>query len=164
MSKVNSPVQAAPATKGGKSELLTFKAKLGWRKRVWRSIEIPDHLTLEDLSNAIHRAFGLSVDEHLHAFYLSGKTLDRKSEYIDPRVEDDLVPRTSDTTLKSLRLQPRQKFLFLYDFGDSLKFEVELITVIDQDPTDKNSYPRIVKTNGEWVYDEDPEYEDDEED
>lgn len=147
MSKVASVVHLR------KCQLLTFKVKLDWKKRVWRSLEMPDNLTLEDLSDAIHRAFGLSKFEHLHAFYLNGKALDRNSEYIDPRMEDNLVPRTSDTILKSLHLQVRQKFLFLYDFGASLKFEVELIAITDQDNADENIYPRIIKTNGECTYD-----------
>ena len=45
-----------------------------------------------------------------------------------------------------MNLKPKQKFLYLYDYGDQLEFEVEYIK---EGFPEKTTYPRIIDSRGE---------------
>src|SRR5262249_23950810 len=72
-----------PVSGGARSTLYRFQVKLSWRKSVWRRIELTGDQTLDDLHDAIQRAFHWDND-HLYAFFLSGKAWDRQTEYKSP--------------------------------------------------------------------------------
>ena len=52
-------------------------------KSVWRRMEMTGDQTLDELHEAIQRAFHWDND-HLYAFFLSGKAWDRQTEYESP--------------------------------------------------------------------------------
>jgi len=45
-----------------------------------------------------------------------------------------------------LGLRMKQKFLYLYDYGDEHRFEVQLVGINPEAP--KGRYPRIVESHG----------------
>lgn len=96
--------------------------------KIYRVIAIGQNATLYGLSNAIQNGFNF-YNDHLHSFFMSGKEYDRASEYtIKTNANDfkDKLPLgyTQETKIKSLKLKLRQKFLYLYDFGDNLNMDI----------------------------------------
>src|SRR5207302_9709235 len=92
------------------------KVSLEWKPSVWRVIEMLDNQTLEDLHLAIQRAFRWDND-HLYAFFLSGRAWDRVTEVAAP-FGDAEPPTTDEVTLAALEVRPGQRFLYIFDFGD----------------------------------------------
>ena len=155
-----------------------FKVKLSYAKRIWRKIEIPGRLTLDNLHSGIQGAFGFASD-HPYSFFMSGKAWDNRSdfEYYSPELSEDpfdprkqakeekqflrmenefrhtlderniepheatemltffheLMPKprlklpASKVRIETLNLKPKQKFLYLFDYGDEWHFEVEFL-------------------------------------
>lgn len=126
---------------GGRAYL--FRVVLKWDRQVWRTIEVRGDQTLDDLHLAIQEAFGWDND-HLYAFFMSGKRWDQATEYADPRAEDG---RSADEVrIDALKLVPRKRFLYLFDYGDELLHDVWLVRVGHVDAAVK--YPRIVQVQG----------------
>jgi len=128
-------------TDRGKAYL--FRVVLKWARQVWRTIEVRGDQTLDDLHRAIQQAFGWDND-HLYAFFMSGKRWDPATEYTDPRAEDGR--RADVVRIVALKLAPRQRFLYLFDYGDELLHDVWLVSVGPVEAAVK--YPRIVQVHG----------------
>jgi hypothetical protein len=142
-----------------------FKVKVKHDKRIWRKIEVLGSQTLDDLHMAIQEAFNFDAD-HLYSFFMSLKAWDISDfEYYHPEAEDGPLeanmrtvssqirgskpePRLPANTVKieSLNLKPKQKFLYLFDFGDEWQFEVEFLK---EWSSVKTRYPRIIDSRGE---------------
>lgn len=56
-----------------------FKVELADTPQIWRTIEIKEDQTFEELHHVIQAAFGFD-DDHLYSFFLSGKAWDKKTE------------------------------------------------------------------------------------
>ena len=143
-----------------------FKVKLKHDKRVWRKIEVLGSQTLDDLHMAIQEAFDFDAD-HLYSFFMSGKAwddsdfeyyhpdaapqtpLEKKMETIFSQIRGShpelRVPATR-IRIESLNLKPKQKFLYLFDYGDEWQFEVEFLR---EGFPEKTDYPRIIDSRGE---------------
>ncbi|MBI3971939.1 MAG: plasmid pRiA4b ORF-3 family protein [Chloroflexi bacterium] len=139
--------QAFPYAARPAQHLYRIKIALQWRKSTWRAIEILDNQTFHDLHHAIRGAFGWD-DDHLYAFFMSGQRWDRLTEIVRPY--DEAEPPTGDeVTLANLELQPGQKFLYIFDFGDELRHELEVQSVSPAPAKiGKREFPRIVETHG----------------
>ncbi len=181
----------------------TFHVSLPGTGRTWRKIELRADQTLHDLHTAIQHTFEWDND-HLYAFFMSGRAWDSDSEYRLPEghtpwgeyIEDDdvdeleppeLTPEEREaqlrqffgedsglslaemeakiadfwedvaesgpgnaleTQLSALNLQPKQEFMYLFDFGDEHRFKVRLHTINEQaDPT--VAYPRLIEAVGD---------------
>ena len=111
--------------------------------KVWRDIEIAEDQTLEDLHLMIQRAYDWS-DDHLYSFFMSGKAWDKQTEVGSPW--SDSNRHTHEVTSGSLNLKPRQKFLYLFDYGDNHEFDVQVRKIAPSAP--KGNYPRIVGEQG----------------
>lgn len=142
-----------------------FKVKLRYDKRIWRKIEILGSQTLNDLHMAIQEAFNFDAD-HLYSFFMSGKAWDLSNfEYHHPEADGGPAgvrmramilffqgsrpePRLPATRMRieSLSLKPKQKFLYLFDYGDEWLFEVEFLK---EGSSEKALYPRIIDSRGE---------------
>jgi hypothetical protein len=143
-----------------------FKLKLNYDKRVWRKIEVLGNHTLDDLHMAIQEAYSFDAD-HLYSYFMSGKAWDSSDyEYYHPlaapQTPIDKRMRTmmakirgtypekrlaaTKVRIQSLNLEPKQKFLYLFDYGDEWQFEVEFIKMGILENT---SYPRIIDSRGE---------------
>jgi tetratricopeptide (TPR) repeat protein len=116
---------------------------------VSRVFEFSARHTLHDVHHAIQDAFELDND-HLHAFYLSGKHWDRDSEV---SVED-----AEGVRLFRLGLQPGRRFSYVFDFGDELWHELEVLAVSESETAPEE--PLLLESVGEAP----PQYEGDDED
>ncbi|HET7035437.1 MAG TPA: hypothetical protein VFI42_07130 [Thermomicrobiaceae bacterium] len=117
---------------------------------VWRDIELAANQTLLELGNEIPYAFDFDND-HLWAFYFSGKPFDATTEYALMAEPDPLTgvapKRAEDHTLRGVHF-PRQEFLYIFDFGDEWHFGVTLAGKSDE-LTPGAVYPRVAGSQGE---------------
>ena len=153
-----------------------LKVALEHDKKIWRKIAIRSGQTLHDLHDIIYDAFDRD-DEHLYSFYfptIPAKSRSRKAmrdatEYTHPfaleesGIFESEASNAAMTSIQSLNLQKKQKFYYLFDFGDSWWHE---ITVEEIDGNaDEGTYPRIIEKKGQsppqYQY-EDEEDEDEE--
>lgn len=153
-------------------EVYILKVALKYDKRIWRKIEIAASQTLDDLHDAVYRAFD-RYDEHLYSFYFcdnpTSKSRNRHInaiEYKAPQCFASSIydawdkPKGNDASkakLYNLQLKVTQKFEYLFDFGDSWWHE---ITFEGSDRRDTGHYPRTIKSNGESPP-QYPDYDDD---
>ena len=105
---------------------------------IWRRLLVPGNMKLDMLHETIQGAMGWK-DEHLHEFVINGIT------YGDP----DNPPNGSFTSeqgtktkLKFLGLNPGDKFLYRYDFGDDWVHEVLVEQILE--PVLKEDYPLCI--------------------
>jgi len=139
--------------------IYVLKVALAPSKRLWRRIGILPNQTLNDLHEAIYAAFDRD-DEHLYSFYLPSRptTSLRKiydaPEYTHPEnakdagpFGDDKIPSAAKAKLKSLGLVPKQRFYYLFDFGDSWWHEITVEKV--DAPREPGAYPRILEKHGD---------------
>jgi len=111
-----------------------FRVKLGQETC---TIAASDSHTLEDLHVAIQQEFGLGGD-HLYAFFMDGRRFSRHG-YYDPRCTKP--PWASEARLGDLDLYAGKRFLYLFDFGAGLEFE---ITVRDVSEKPHRGRPKVV--------------------
>ena len=104
-----------------------FKVLL--KRGLWRRIKIPSNHTLHNLHEAILEAYDFDND-HLYAFFMEGKPW-KGTAYWSP--QNDCGPYANRIKLKSLNLELKQKFLYLYDFGDEWKFSVQLEAILEEE-------------------------------
>jgi hypothetical protein len=109
---------------------------------VWRVIEIAGDQTLDDLHYAIQQAVAFDAD-HLYSFFMSGRAWDETTEYASPYTKGRSAARVK---IRDLKLRPKQRFLYLFDYGDEHRFEVQLLDINPDAP--KGKYPRIVERHG----------------
>lgn len=142
----------------------SLRVRLQWQPSVWRVIEMTADQTLEDLHEAIQDAFGWDRD-HLYAFFLSGRAWDSSTEIGCPSLDGEMEPPTADeVTLGDLDPQPGQRLLYLFDFGDDLRHDIEVLGIAP--PSAEGQYPRIAETHGAAppqypVWDEDEDADND---
>jgi len=120
---------------------------------VWRDIDIAANQTLADLGEIIPRAFDFDED-HLWAFFLSGKAWDDKTCYEADEVgrAQGFAPQrpASAVSIRDLPLpgkRGRKEFLFLYDFGDQWSFRVKFIGASERIAPGVD-YPRVARGQG----------------
>ena len=114
---------------------------------VWRRIEIPGNFSFHDLHNTIQTAFGW-LGEHLYQF--QRRPFDGGWTVKEPDGENDLwgeQPEDSRETnvLDFIRHIGLEKFVYVYDFGDSW---VHDITVENIDPDDELDHPICLAGKG----------------
>lgn len=152
-------------------DIFIFKVALMRQKSIWRKIALEGNDSLDDLHEMIHTAFD-RYDEHLYSFYFpvkqskSIRVIVRNSvEYTSPNTlefgGDDGQGNAAKATLSSLRLKPKQKMYYLFDFGDEWWHEIT-VEAVDA-PREKGKYPRIVASKGESPA-QYPNYDEDEDD
>jgi len=143
---------------GKKTRSYVFRVSLGSSGRVWRRITLRSDQTLEDLHEAIFRAFD-RYDEHLYSFYFprpGARGRDRlrsADEYTHPYAAEEppllsyrVQRNAAKTRLASLPLRIGQRFHYTFDFGDSWEHE---ITVEQTDgPVGQRRYPSIIEKHG----------------
>ena len=155
-----------------KGRLYILKVALSHSKRIWRRIEILDNQSLDQLHETIFIAFD-RYDPHMYSFYFTkpgSKARGRFAnapEYTHPyAVEEDSDwehKRTHDasiTKISNLNIRVKDKFEYLFDFGDEWLHEITVERVLDIFP--KGDYPNITERKGESPP-QYPEYDDEEE-
>ncbi len=134
-----------------------FKVSLA---KAWRRIAIPAQLDLDWLSNSILDAFDFDND-HLYEFRYKDR-FGRSGQVSHPYCEES--PSTTEVCVGELPLQPGDKMIFLFDFGDNWEFDVELEEI--QPPNTKIKKPKILKRHGEapsQYWSEEDDWEEDDE-
>jgi hypothetical protein len=119
-----------------------------------RTLEIRGDQTLEDLHNAIFKAFN-RFDDHLYEFQIGGKgPHDPKAKkYGVPAQEDEIFDElqmtgtAEQTTLDDLKLKKDESFGYLFDFGDDWWHQINVVAI--QDKTPKGRYPKITDRVGQ---------------
>lgn len=135
--------RASVKAQQGPVRSFTFRVSHRALPKVWRDIEIAEDQTLEDLHLLIQQAYEW-WDDHLYSFFLSGEAWDRTSEIGSPWSDSGL--HTHQVRIGQLGLQPGQKTLYLFDYGDNHEFDVHLLRVDPAAP--KGMYPKIVARHG----------------
>jgi hypothetical protein len=94
---------------------------------IWRSLSVPGHFDLEELHIVLQIAFGWEND-HMHSFTI-GSTEYGMAETMDMAFADSCLVDENTVRLDGL-LAATQKFIYLYDFGDSWTHEITVSKVI----------------------------------
>lgn len=139
--KVIKASESKDALISDKNKIYSFKVKHFHNKRSYKVIEIKSTQSLEDLAQSIISNFGLDFG-HLYSFFMNNKAYDADYEITCPfnNTTKNITPRFK---INKLSLEPKQKFMFLYDFGDDITFEVEFLNTTDIEKGVK--YPRVTK-------------------
>jgi hypothetical protein len=87
------------------------------RPPIWRRIQVISDITLFDLHGILQTVMGWT-NSHLHEFDVFG------DPYGDPAVMEGEVPDERKVTLGKLITGEKEKFHYLYDFGDSWEHEI----------------------------------------
>ena len=94
---------------------------------------------------------------------MSGQAWDEDTEYAPQKAR-----HSSHTHLANLRLRLKQRWLYLFDYGDQHEFDVQLIATSPDQP--RGDYPRLIEQHGQMppqypsLEDEDGEGTDDDDD
>jgi tetratricopeptide (TPR) repeat protein len=94
---------------------------------VRRVIDFDGRCTLHDVHDMIQRELDLD-DDHLYAFYLSGRYFDRSSEH---SLSQDSRHDSQRSVLFRLGLNAGQQLAYLFDFGDEHRHAVTVVTITD---------------------------------
>lgn len=103
--------------------IYTFKVSQG--KNTWSKIRLSAHHTLYDLHDSIQAAFDFD-DEHMFCFFMDGKAWST-NRFACPN--DERGPYVDEARIGELELFKKQKFLYLFDYGDELRFNVEVLSI-----------------------------------
>jgi hypothetical protein len=121
---------------------------------IWRRIELPASMTLEDLHGIIQILMGWA-DYHLHHFQLGA------SMYGVPSPDDSEMNDGRKVKLSTLLVDNERVFQYLYDYGDCWCCIVVLEAIVPM--VTGVVYPRVVEggrrgppedVGGPWGYDE----------
>lgn len=132
----------------------TWRVSLG---KIWRRIETPADLDLDDLAMAILDAFKFD-DDHLYCFELPdrcGRTLRIACGY-----DTEAQACTENVRLGDVPLSVGCTMTFLFDYGDEWKFDVKLENVDTRKSRLKN--PKLIAKAGkaprQYDYDQDDDW------
>jgi hypothetical protein len=96
--------------------------------KIWRKLRVPENYTLGDLHCVLQIAFGWDND-HMHSFTVNS------TEYGAIDFDGEVWAIDEETVcLGQLNLRQKQKFRYLYDFGDSWLHEITVSKIIPIDP------------------------------
>jgi hypothetical protein len=117
-----------------------------------RTIQIRGDQTLEDLHDAIFKAFD-RFDEHMYEFQIGGKGPQDPNarRYVLPMaMQDDYGTKPSgsvtDTKIGELALKKDDVLGYWFDFGDDWWHQVTVMKIHDLLP--KGKYPRVTEMKG----------------
>ncbi len=119
----------------------TFLFKVFSSRFVWRTLLLSGEHTLDDLHDSIQDAFDFDKD-HLYGFFMDGIPWSRNSIW---GPGNDEGPYADKVQICELGLQPGQRFVYLFDFGDEWLFGIELLKITDEKGP---SSPKIVEKKG----------------
>jgi hypothetical protein len=117
--------------------------------RVWRRVLVPSNFTFEEFHRVIQFSFGW---EFSHLFFFS-PTGYRSKPMIEMNTEEDEFYEVLDedsldaetTLLSEIFISEKQKFTYLYDFGDDWKHQITLEKILVDDEIEK---PVMLKGEG----------------
>lgn len=130
-----------------------FKIQLLDHKNISREIEVLSNVNLYNLAAAIVFAYDFNFD-HCFGFFsrLGDDYYDSESKFeLFTDLEDQGIEPTGAGSVKKTKIievwkKYGDKMLFLFDYGDSWEFSVELKKIGTKDP--KIKYPKILAKTG----------------
>lgn len=131
-----------------KNKAYALKVKHYYNKRSWKTLLIKGTQSLDELASAIISEFDLDCG-HMYSFFMNNKPFDENYEITCPYfIDNKYKSLTTKYKIYDLNLYQKQKFLFIYDFGDDIRFEIEFI---DAYPLEKSiKYPIIKNTSKDY--------------
>jgi Plasmid pRiA4b ORF-3-like protein len=110
--------------------LYVFRAALVGARGVSRKLALRGDKTLEDLHRLLRVAFDWD-DDHLYAFWPSGKFWDREpgAGFGRPDFCRDSGDRSARIRLDSVGLEVGQSVAYVFDFGDEWRVRLKLVDV-----------------------------------
>ncbi|SHI07219.1 IS1096 element passenger TnpR family protein [Clostridium grantii] len=121
----------------------TYTFKVSLDKNTWAKIKISAHHDLDYLHECIQDAFEFDND-HMYSFFMDGKAWSN-NKFTCPM--DYEGPWANDVNLGELNLFKKQKFLYLFDYGDEWWFTVEVFDI--EDSNTRLLIPEIIEFKGE---------------
>jgi hypothetical protein len=131
-----------------------FKVSLD--KKTWRTIAISSNDVLDDLHDAIQKAFKFDND-HLYEFSFRNR-FGITQRVSHPMCEEEFS--TDEFEIKNLPLRIGEKMEYVFDFGDHWQFTVELEKI--EPPNPKFKKAKILESHGK-APEQYPDWEDDDE-
>jgi hypothetical protein len=128
----------ASGTSSGSIYRLKVSIK-GTKPPIWRRIEVPSDVTLEQLHDVLQTVVGWS-DSHLHQFDIGGTLFglpDPDDADWGRPLRDERRARLSDTVRGRVK-----KFLYEYDFGDGWEHVIAVEGIHPTEPA--IAYPRCI--------------------
>ena len=125
------------------TENTVYEFRVSLRRDCFRIIQCSGSHTFEDFHLAIQKAFDFDND-HLYAFYMDGRKGSRRSINA-PYCNEP--PSADEFRIGEARMHVKQKILYLFDFGDSWRFDVTLVSICDSDTV--SLHPIITESVGE---------------
>ena len=98
-----------------------------FKKGCYRHIQIPK--TLAELADVILWSFDFASD-HAHAFFMDNVAWSHADSYFLSFVSDDVEERYTENVYLDI-LSVKQKFKFIFDFGDEWRFECQVLREIE---------------------------------
>jgi len=119
----------------------------GVRPVVWRRVLVTSDTSLEKLHRVIQAAMGWE-DFHLHYFCVAAtlyqpQAMMEETDLMPPALPADFSIQSEQGVRLSRALADRDRFLYLYDFGDNWEHEVRLEKELVLDP--EGRYPLCVE-------------------
>ena len=124
----------------------SYVLKIALDKKLYRTISISSTVTLEDLHLAIQSLYQFDND-HLYAFFMDGNRYSMENAYYDERAFDFDGYFAIKFTLGELDLYEKKEFLYVFDFGDSWEFLIQVIK-LESDKTENNAPYSILEEVG----------------
>ncbi|MDR0597427.1 MAG: plasmid pRiA4b ORF-3 family protein [Treponema sp.] len=122
--------------------IYVLRAKIeGSKPPIWRKLSVPGDYSLEDLHIVLQIAFGWEND-HMHSFIIDSTEygMAESMKMIDVFFDDEIIDE--NTVCLDDLLAEKQKFTYLYDFGDSWKHTITVSkTIPAEDDTGEPSAP-----------------------
>jgi hypothetical protein len=119
-----------------------FKVKKTSNKRKFITVAMKGTQSFEELVDAIRNNYNLEWG-HMYSFFMNNAPYD--SEYEIPCPYDrEASTNTKKVKFHQLKLYRAQRFLFIYDFGDDITFEIEFVGT---EPLEKDRYYPFIKPN-----------------
>jgi hypothetical protein len=120
------------------------------KPKLYRDIEIEGSRSLSDLARAITAAFDFGFD-HAFGFYSDlknpySRSGERYDLFADMEDGDSDAGSVERTKVAQVFGTPGKKMLFLFDYGDEWRFQVELMSLGEKAP--KTRYPKVVSSVG----------------
>lgn len=114
-----------------------FHISLKYSKpKIWRRFLVTENITLARLHDIIQEVMGWD-DDHLHEFDFGEKSYGVPDDFWDNGREDEKKVKLAD-----LKLTEKQKFEYVYDFGDNWEHIIKVEKILPFDATVK--YPKCL--------------------
>ena len=100
-----------------------FKIKKTSNKKKFITVAVKATQSFEDLVDAIKNNYNLEWG-HMYSFFMNNKPYDSNYEIPCP-YDREAETNTKKIKLHEMKLYKGQRFLFIYDFGEDITFEIE---------------------------------------